>query len=273
VICSLIIIARELIITCFRTIAATKEVILAADYLGKIKTVTQLIGLIFILPAPAFLVFNEVLGNIILYIVFVFLVIATLLTIASAINYIYKNLQVLIEDKKSLKKINKKLEELASKAHILLLNSSYTVSIAESFTGGRIASELIKNAGASAVIKEAIVCYDAISKMDRLGVEQSVIEQYGVVSERVAVDMSVGLLNSPLKPDFTISTNVNVGPSMEIGNNDMVGYICISDENFSAPIKVDLDGDRKYNIALGSIRALEALISIIEKDKFKKKID
>ena len=50
-------------------------------------------------------------------------------------------------------------------------------------------------------------------------------------------------------------------------------YICISDENFSAPIKVDLDGDRKYNIALGSIRALEALISIIEKDKFKKKID
>ena len=273
VICSLIIIARELIITCFRTIAATKEVILAADYLGKLKTTTQLIGLIFLLPAPAFVTINTTLGNVIFYIGFVFLIIATLLTIASAINYIYKNFSVLVEDKKSLKKINKKLEEVASKAYILLRNSSYTISIAESFTGGRIASELIKNAGASAVVKEAIVCYDPISKITRLGVEESVIEQYGVVSEQVAVDMSVGLLNTPLKPDFTISTTGNAGPIAENSNIEPIGYVCVSDENFSAPIKIDLDGDRKYNVALGSIKALETLISIIEKDKFGKKID
>ena len=271
VICSLIIIARELIITCFRTIAATKEVILAADYLGKLKTTTQLIGLIFLLPAPAFKGFNIVLGSVIFYIGFVFLIIATILTIASAINYIIKNFSVLLEDKKSLKKINKKLEEVASKAYILLRNTSSTISIAESFTGGRIASELIKNAGASAVVKEAIVCYDPASKINRLGVGEDVIEQFGVVSEKVAIDMSVGLINSPLKPDFTIATTGNAGPSMENGNNEMVGYICISDDTFSAPIKVNLDGDRKYNIALGALRALETLIMVIEKDAFNKK--
>lgn len=270
VICSLIIIARELIITCFRTIAATKEVILAADYLGKIKTVTQLIGLIFLLPTPTFFAFNEVFGYVFFYIGFVFLIIATLLTIASAINYISKNFSVLKPDEKSLKKINKKLEELATKAYVLLRNSSYTVSVAESFTGGRIVSELIKNAGASAVVKEGLVCYNAKAKSERLGVNESEIEDCGVVSEEVVTAMATGLINSAQRPDFAIATTGNAGPSMEKGCNDTVGYICVADENYSAAVKINLDGDRKYNIALGATKAFEMLISILEKDKFNK---
>ena len=49
IVCTVIILAREIIITCFRTIAATKNVIMAADKIGKLKTTTQLIGLICLL--------------------------------------------------------------------------------------------------------------------------------------------------------------------------------------------------------------------------------
>ena len=95
IIASIIILARELIITCFRTIAASKNVIMAADKLGKIKTTTQLIGLSFYLPYETFVEINQTAGVVVMYIGFGFLMIATLFTIISAINYIVKNKQVL----------------------------------------------------------------------------------------------------------------------------------------------------------------------------------
>ncbi len=88
VVFSIIIIARELIITCFRTIAASKNIVLAADYLGKIKTCTQLIGIIVYLLSLSF--YGDV-CMILMWVGFVFLAIATLFTIISAINYIVKN--------------------------------------------------------------------------------------------------------------------------------------------------------------------------------------
>ncbi len=101
IVAAIVILARELIITCFRTIAATKKVVMAADMLGKIKTTTQLIGLIFYLPYRTFGDINVLLGEIVMYIGFAFLMVATFFTILSAINYIVKNKHVLAEEKTS----------------------------------------------------------------------------------------------------------------------------------------------------------------------------
>lgn len=92
IIFSIVIIARELIITCFRTIAASKNLILAADYLGKIKTCTQLAGIILYLLSLSFDGNAQV---IFMWIGFILLAIATLFTIISATNYIVKNRVVL----------------------------------------------------------------------------------------------------------------------------------------------------------------------------------
>ena len=94
-VCSVIIIARELIITCFRTIAATKNVILAADKIGKAKTATQLVGLIFYLPFEEITMLNATVGQVFFYIGFACLMLATILTLVSALNYIIKNRGVL----------------------------------------------------------------------------------------------------------------------------------------------------------------------------------
>lgn len=98
VVCSVVIIARELIITCFRTIAATKNVILAADKIGKAKTATQLTGLTFYLSFAEVGELNAAVGQVFFYIGFVCLMIATVLTLVSALNYIIRNRAVLKED-------------------------------------------------------------------------------------------------------------------------------------------------------------------------------
>lgn len=92
---AIIIIARELVVSCFRVIAASKGVTLAADKLGKIKTVLQLIALLLLIPVPNISELSKALGSIVFYVGFGFLCAATLMTLVSGANYIIRNRGVL----------------------------------------------------------------------------------------------------------------------------------------------------------------------------------
>lgn len=89
--------SRELIVSCFRIIAASKGITLAADRWGKMKTVCQMIALIVLIPHRSlFAVFGDATWLLILYYVgFALLALSTLLAIISGANYIIKNKQVL----------------------------------------------------------------------------------------------------------------------------------------------------------------------------------
>ena len=107
IIAAIVILARELIISAFRQIAATKNVVMAADIYGKVKTVFQMITLIFyfiyafvieefyVATNQAWLTANTVL-NIVGY---VLLAITVIMTIVSAWKYISNNRQVLKDAK------------------------------------------------------------------------------------------------------------------------------------------------------------------------------
>ena len=107
IIAAIIILARELIISAFRQVAATKNVVLAADMYGKVKAVFQFITLIFYFVyafvieefynagSQAWLAANTVL-NIIGY---VLLAVTVIMTIVSAWKYISNNRQVLKDAK------------------------------------------------------------------------------------------------------------------------------------------------------------------------------
>ena len=88
-----IILAREFIVTGFRTIAASKGVVIAAGWLGKIKTVVQfiMISTLLLLNYP-FELLNWPVDRI-------FVALAVILTLASGIEYIYKNLHIFDEAK------------------------------------------------------------------------------------------------------------------------------------------------------------------------------
>lgn len=83
-----VILAREFIVTGFRTIAAAKGVVIAAGWLGKIKTVVQfiMISTLLLLNYP-FELFNWPVDR-------VFVALAVVLTVASGVEYIYKNMNI-----------------------------------------------------------------------------------------------------------------------------------------------------------------------------------
>lgn len=91
-ICVALIIARELAISAFRQVAAKSGVVMSADYFGKIKTVFQDFAILILLVS-----FNlsGTFFNVVWWIGFVLLLIATVLTVLSAINYLVKNKAVL----------------------------------------------------------------------------------------------------------------------------------------------------------------------------------
>lgn len=92
VICSIIIVAREFIIGLLRQIAALKNFVIAADKMGKLKTVATLTALTTLLFSPLHVVIT--------WIGFVELIIATVLTVVSGVHYIYKNRGVFEEEDK-----------------------------------------------------------------------------------------------------------------------------------------------------------------------------
>ncbi|HLW31925.1 MAG TPA: competence/damage-inducible protein A [Aequorivita sp.] len=108
----------------------------------------------------------------------------------------------------------------------LLLAQNRSLSLAESCTGGRIASEIISYAGASAIFIGGVIPYSTSLKTKILGVPMELIDKYNVVSIEVAESMAIKcceLFNS----DYSISTTGIAGPTKGDGK-DEVGTVCIA---------------------------------------------
>ena len=100
---------------------------------------------------------------------------------------------------------------LAEALHHKLLSTQYTLALAESCTGGMIASQLIDFAGSSAYLKHSVVSYSNEAKMTLLGVPQTTLETYGAVSTQTAEAMAQGA-RAVLDSDFALATSGIAGP-------------------------------------------------------------
>jgi len=83
----IVIAAREFIVTGFRTIAASKNIIIAASWWGKLKTISQMLMIIFLLANFKGVMFRAIDDFLI--------VLAVFFTVVSGVDYIMKNLNVL----------------------------------------------------------------------------------------------------------------------------------------------------------------------------------
>lgn len=87
----IVIIAREFIISGFRLVASDAGVVIAAGYLGKIKTVSQMVMIIFMLANLGWILpWIDIVTAVIMYF-------ATFMTVISLIDYVWKNKDVLKE--------------------------------------------------------------------------------------------------------------------------------------------------------------------------------
>ncbi len=73
-----------------------------------------------------------------------------------------------------------------------LKNKGYTITTAESCTGGLLAGRILNVSGASAVYNEGHITYSNEAKERLLGVSHDTLEQYGAVSRQTAAEMAIG---------------------------------------------------------------------------------
>lgn len=92
-----IIIARELVVSSLRMMAAKQGKVLAAEYIGKVKTFFTDVTLVVVLLASGLYEFSNTAGRITAIIALVGFGISVLLTIISGVSYLVKNKEVFAE--------------------------------------------------------------------------------------------------------------------------------------------------------------------------------
>lgn len=102
----------------------------------------------------------------------------------------------------------------------------YSVSTAESCTGGNIAHRITAIAGCSDCYHGSVVAYENSVKINILGVDPAAIEAHGVVSEGVVAQMAQGIRKA-IGSDCAIATSGIAGPGgATLGKP--VGTVCIA---------------------------------------------
>ena len=99
-----------------------------------------------------------------------------------------------------------------AQVHARLLERGATLAIAESCTGGAIASRFTAMSGASQYLQCGVVAYSNRSKSEVLGVSSDDIARYGAVSEQVACQMAEGV-RRVAHADYAIATTGIAGPT------------------------------------------------------------
>lgn len=94
---------------------------------------------------------------------------------------------------------------------VLLNEKKFTLSTAESCTGGKIAQLITSIPGASNYFKGSMVTYATEAKINLLGVSPDLIKKYSVVSKEVVREMALSVQRI-LNTDFAIATTGNAGP-------------------------------------------------------------
>lgn len=105
-----------------------------------------------------------------------------------------------------------------------LIEKNYTISTAESCTGGLLASKIIEVANASKVINMSFVTYSNESKIELLGLNENLIKEFGVVSEEVAIKMAY-LVSKKAKSQIGIGISGIAGPTGDTPTKP-IGMVC-----------------------------------------------
>ncbi len=136
-------------------------------------------------------------------------------------------------------------KEMHDVVYELLVKNNYTVSFAESCTGGLISSTFVDIPGVSSVFKGSVVAYSNEAKIEILGVSKETIEKFGAVSEECVIEMAQGakkIFNS----NFSVAVSGIAGPS---GGSEKkpVGTVCIAvcSPNGINSATYNLRGDRQ----------------------------
>lgn len=139
----------------------------------------------------------------------------------------------------------------------LLKESGLTVALAESFTGGALASRLVSVPGASLCLRAGFVTYAIEAKVSELGIAQSLLDEYGAVSGQTAMAMA-RQARMRSGADLGLSTTGEAGPAPE---QEPVGvmFIGLAWEGGARAVEHAAAGSRQSIRQWGTAAALNEL--------------
>ena len=145
----------------------------------------------------------------------------------------------------------------------ILLSRNWTVSLAESCTGGLVSATLTELAGSSEWFERGYITYSNEAKTECLDVPAQIIESHGAVSEPVAKAMAEGArINSG--SNVAISITGIAGPSGGTAEKP-VGTVCFgwATENQTLTKTMHFDGERQAVRQQATEFALTELIALL----------
>lgn len=149
--------------------------------------------------------------------------------------------------------------------HDILIKHGKSLAIAESCTGGMIASKFTAMAGASNYLLGGVVAYSNDVKCNILGVNRDDIECFGAVSEVVALEMAEGVRRIT-GADYAIATTGIAGPGGG-SKHKPVGtvWMAVTTPEGSRAVMRNSGTDRGQIISRASAYAIEMLYEELKK--------
>jgi nicotinamide-nucleotide amidase len=124
-----------------------------------------------------------------------------------------------------------------------LTKKKVTLSVAESITGGGLASAITEVSGSSKVFVGGVIAYEDSIKISELKVDAKILKKFTAVSEEVAKEMAVGALKK-FKTDYAIATTGVAGPGKAYGQKAGTVWIAIASKKEVFAIALSLSGSR-----------------------------
>ena len=158
------------------------------------------------------------------------------------------------------------IEILVSQLAERFIKTSMKLVVAESCTGGGLGENLTRFPGSSSWFDSGFIAYSNQSKQDLLSVSSKTIEEFGAVSEEVALEMARGALEKSIA-DYSVSITGIAGP--DGGTDDKpVGTVCIAWYKKSKggnTTRINFSGDRIRIRDQACMLAMQGLLDILQK--------
>ena len=142
-----------------------------------------------------------------------------------------------------------------------------TLAIAESLTGGQVASSLVEVPGASRVLVGAVVAYATHIKAQVLGVDAAHLELTGPVDRDVALQMAHGVRRL-LGADLGLATTGVAGPGPADGHPAGTVHVAVVAPWGQRHRELHLSGDRSQIRRATVMEVCELAIGFLQKDEY-----
>ena len=263
-----VIFSRELLITILRSVGASQGHVIAAAPMGKTKTAMQMAAVVLLIlqrPYPQLVPFAELAVGV-----------AIIFTIGSGVDYLWRFRHVFWPAAGETRRAgapgsrppsappgaergDSPVDPLARELGGLLVTGRLTLSVAESCTGGLLASLVTDQPGSSGYFMGGVVAYADEVKRAELGVPAALLTRHGAVSREVALAMAEGV-RSRFETTLAASITGIAGPDAEGSKPVGLTYIAVATPRGTSCNEYMFSGDRWSNRRQAAGQALQLLI-------------